>query len=367
MWRLALSRRTFITTAFVIPFPLLSSCSQLHALPARLHALHPKIGVHTRLTNEVEPYKIRRTLDLVAAMGASWVVEYFPWSYLQPAPDRFSWTHADIVVNAAYERGLTLIARIDLIPNWLRTAHSTGKLLLTKDYPLFAHFLARFARRYEEKVGYIQVWNEPNTAFEWGYRRPDAASYVNLLRTVYPAIKESAPLTQIVSAGLAQTIEQDNNAIDDLVYLQQMYDHGAATWFDVLGAHSYGGTAPANAPPSPHALNFLRVTLERQVMERNGDGRKPILITEAGWNDAPLWIHAVSPAERITYTIQAYQMAATWSWDKALCIWQFRLPFLTGTAQDYATFVEPNFTLEPIYYAVQAYAHGKPWQPPTSS
>jgi len=43
---------------------------------------NPKVGVHTRFTDEVEEWKIQRTLVMVREMGASWVVEYFPWAYI---------------------------------------------------------------------------------------------------------------------------------------------------------------------------------------------------------------------------------------------------------------------------------------------
>ena len=41
-----------------------------------VHTINPKMGMHTRLTDEVEPWKIKRTLQMVREMGAPWVVEY---------------------------------------------------------------------------------------------------------------------------------------------------------------------------------------------------------------------------------------------------------------------------------------------------
>lgn len=41
---------------------------------------NPEMGVHTRLTDEVEPWKIQRTLEMVRQMGAPWIVEYFLWA-----------------------------------------------------------------------------------------------------------------------------------------------------------------------------------------------------------------------------------------------------------------------------------------------
>ena len=46
--------------------------------------VNPKMGVHTRLTDEVEEWKIKRTLEMVREMGAPWIVEYFPWAYVEP-------------------------------------------------------------------------------------------------------------------------------------------------------------------------------------------------------------------------------------------------------------------------------------------
>ncbi|HEY8742271.1 MAG TPA: hypothetical protein VIU62_04185, partial [Chloroflexota bacterium] len=106
-------RRQFLGLPVLVPL-LSSSQPHLPPPPLRLTALHPKIGVHTRLTDEVEPAKIRKTLDMVVSMGSSWIVEYFPWAYVESAPGVYNWDHADLVINAAVDRGLTLVARVDL-------------------------------------------------------------------------------------------------------------------------------------------------------------------------------------------------------------------------------------------------------------
>jgi hypothetical protein len=43
-----------------------------------VQTINPKVGVHTRLTDEVEAAKIKRSLEMVREMGAPWIVEYFP-------------------------------------------------------------------------------------------------------------------------------------------------------------------------------------------------------------------------------------------------------------------------------------------------
>ena len=83
------------------PPPAIPPPAQLPNLAA-IQPINPKIGVHTRLTDEPDPQKIDQTMQMVRAMGASWVVEYFPWSYIQPTDaNHYDWQHADEVVNAA--------------------------------------------------------------------------------------------------------------------------------------------------------------------------------------------------------------------------------------------------------------------------
>ncbi len=94
-------------------------------------------------------------------------------------------------------------------------------------------------------------------------------------------------------------------------------------------------------------------------MVRNVDGDKKLIVTEAGWNDHPRWTKAVRPAQRIQYTIEAYELARRWDWCQALVIWAFRYPWPTRTYQDYYTFVTGEFVPKPIYLDVQSYARGE--------
>jgi len=311
-------------------------------------------GIHTRLTDEVEPWKIARTLEMVQQMGARWIVELFPWAYIEPHPGSFDWTHPDMVIRDANQQGLEVIARLDFVPAWARPAGSTPRLLPESRFADYANFVAEFAKRYKDAVRYFIIWNEPNTSFEWGFRPISAASYVELLAGAAQSIRQSRPNAIILPAGLAPTVEHSDLALEDLTFLQQMYDHGAGRYFDALCAHTYGWKFPPDDPARADRLNFARVELLRQVMEKNGDAAKPVLITEAGWNDSPRWTKAVHPGLRIRYTLRAYQIAATqWPWLQALCMWVFRLPTPAHDYNDYYTFVDFNFRPKPLYTAVQ--------------
>lgn len=330
--------------------------------PRRVVTSNPKMGMHTRLTDEVEEWKIKRTLEMVREMGAPWIVEYFPWAYIEPERDRYDWTHADLVVNHARAQGLTVIARLGYAPAWARPI-GTGFLYLdAAHYADFARYAAAFVEHFRGRIQYIIIWNEPNLRHEWGDRDVDPAGYVALLRASYAAIKAADPSIQVLAGALAPTLapEGSPDGMDDLVYLRRMYAAGAADCMDILAVHAYGWSFPADDPPDPAVVNFRRAELQREIMVEFGDAGKPIIITEGGWNDHPRWSKAVRPAQRISYTLAAYQWAQReWDWCDAVALWAFRFPRPTRTYQDYFTFVADDFYPKPIYTELQRYARGE--------
>jgi len=327
--------------------------------PRHVVSGNPKIGVHTRLTDEVEEAKIKRTLEMVREMGASWIVEYFPWGYSERRPGRFTWNHADLVVDHAEAQGLTIVARLGWVPAWARPEDTFDTYLAEESFGEFGDYVYAFVDHFRGRVRHVIIWNEPNLSLEWGYRPVDPAGYVELLRIAYGRVKEADPEVSVLAGALAPTLAPPGSewGMDDLLFLQAMYDAGAAPYFDILAAHAYGWRFPPDEPAASDGVNFARTELLRDVMLRNGDAGKSIIVTEGGWNDHPRWTKAVSPGQRIAYTLQAYEKALEqWEWCPALCLWAFRYPWPTQTYQDYFTFVSADFVPKPIYLEVQRYA-----------
>ena len=59
---------------------------------------------------------------------------------------------------------------------------------------------------------------------------------------VYPMIKAANPEVQVLAGALAPTLAPPGSewGMNDLDYLQAMYDAGAADYFDILAIHAYG-------------------------------------------------------------------------------------------------------------------------------
>ena len=89
------------------------------------------------------------------------------------------------------------------------------------------------------------------------------------------------------------TIDLDGTTIggrnfSDLLFLQRMYDAGAAPYFDVMATQGYGlWSGPTDRRMHPRVMNFGRPQFLRDLMVTNGDAHKPIWISEMNWNAAP--------------------------------------------------------------------------------
>ncbi len=328
--------------------------------PRSVTTTNPLIGVHTRLTGIGDEAYVQRTLAQVNEMGASWIVELFPWAYIQPRSRYgFDWHGADLVIAHARAQGLNVVARLDIVPAWARPPNTTDRYLDRDHFADFAAFAAAFAARYAPQgVRHIVIWNEPNLRFEWGERPPDPGAYTDLLKHTYPAIKAAAPEALVIAGALSPGpgLADGTLRMDDMQYLASLADAGAFPFFDMWAVHAYGGLEPPAAEPDLTRVNFRRIELVRDLLDRLGGADKRIIITEGGYNDHPRWSGAVRPAERVRWTIETYEWSRRYPWLEATILWQFSTPFLTRSYPDAWNFVHPDGSPRAIYLAVQEYA-----------
>jgi hypothetical protein len=270
-----------------------------------------------------------RDMGLVKGAGFGWIKVNFGWRDIEGAgKGHLDWTVPDRVVEQVEQYGLKMVVRVDHQPVWASTANNGPPA----DYQDYGDLLSAMAERYRGRIHAYEIWNEPNLSSEWGDRPPDAVEYVALLKIAYRCIKGADPQAIVISAGLAPTSRWDGLAVPDTIFLQQMYDAGAASYFDVLGVHGAGYKAPPETDPAVVAADpvlhngdpslperkrvycFRHVEDMRQVMVHNGDGAKQVALLEFGWTsdprpDSPYHWHAVSEEEKADYLVRAYRYA----------------------------------------------------------
>ncbi len=256
--------------------------------------------------------------------GFDTIVQVFAWREIEPTPGEFHWEVTDQIVAGTEYYGLDLVVRLDQQPFW--ASEAVGFNAPPQDQADYGHFVKQVAQRYRGRVKAYIIWNEPNLALDWGGLPPDPDGYVELLRVGYEAVKATDPTALVVSAGLAPTNNRDDDALDDRDFLQGMYQAGAAPYFDVLGAHPYGGTFPPEAPAEVNdGLVMGRLADLRAIMTAHNDGHKPVWITELGWTVAP-------PPEQLDLKVGLSQQAAyldgalerierEWPWVELVTVW----------------------------------------------
>ncbi len=269
----------------------------------------------------------------VAELGMGWMKAHISWRSIEPQRGKYQWADLHKAVQAASENNLGLLIRVDQAPDWSHPSNPDPGAPPDPEYlDDWGRFLQMAAARGAGRVQAYEIWNEPNLAVEWGGQPPDPAGYQSLLAAAYRGIKAGDPAALVVSAGLAVTGEATANAVDDAQYLRQLYEAGAAPFFDVLGAHPHAG------PDGPEGRLFLKMEQQRRVMEEAGDAHKPVWATEMEWIVRPpaqceadlrwqarLW-EIVDPAIQAQYTVQGFQMIREqWPWMAGIFV--FNLDF----------------------------------------
>jgi hypothetical protein len=239
-----------------------------------------------------------RQLDTMVTSGVQTMRVVFNWAGAQPyasaadvPPDQrgrytdeggvpTDYSEIDQVVTVAAQRHIVLLPVVLGAPGW--DARHPGLFASPpRDPKPYAAFAAALARRYgpggsfwdehpeleAQPLRQWQIWNEPSLKQFWS-DQPFARDYVNLLRPARRAIRGVDPNAKIVLAGLPNKSWEA---------LGQVYRAGGRGLFDVAAFHPFTAT-----------VDGVKTILEsdRQVMARNGDGRKPLWVTELSWTSA---------------------------------------------------------------------------------
>jgi O-antigen ligase len=234
-------------------------------------AVDKSLGVNTDLSRL---YGAERQMVLaqIEEAGFRWVRQPFPWDAIEPARGEFDWAIWDEIVSDVAKHGLQLIAVLNASPAWARSAADAENPLAppveTRD---FGDFAEAFAARYGGQIDSYQIWDEPNIAPHWGAREIDPAAYARLLREGAIRVRAADSGAVVLLAALAPNVEPGGANMSEVRFLDALYQHGAAEWFDVVAAQPYGFEEPMSMAPDPNRLNWERVALLRSVMQAHDD------------------------------------------------------------------------------------------------
>jgi O-antigen ligase len=294
----------------------------------------PRLGANVELT-QYTLAELEHQLDLMEAANIVWLRQYFRWDEIEPKPGQYEWEQWDNIVDTVNARpNLRIIAVLAFAPEWARTELASDHPTAPPDNPQdFARFAEAFAERYGQEIHHYEIWDEPNIRDGWGGMEPRAADYVALLNAAYQAVHSADQTATVLNGGLAPTVETGSLNISDILYLQQLYAHGAGKFMDAVAAKPIGfEISPLDRTVDNAILNFSRVVALREEMVRNGDGTKALWATAWGWNSLPddwtgqpsIWEN-VTASEQVDFTLAALdRVELEWPWlaGMALQHWQ---------------------------------------------
>jgi hypothetical protein len=237
------------------------------------------------------------------------------WGAIQPTRGATpNWSDFDQTVERAAKSGIELLPFVVGTPTWAvpnATVPGTGGAKAPARLPAagsaakaWTNFLKAAVGRYgpngtfwtenpgvpDRPINNWQIWNEPN--FKYFVAHPNPKEYGKLVTLSSAAIKSVDPTAQVILAGLfakpagarylkgKKVMHATSPNYFGSYFLEQMYktNPGIKSRFQGVALHPYVARY-RQLPPEIEEV--------RGVLTREGDGAKPLWITELGWSSEP--------------------------------------------------------------------------------
>jgi Glycosyl hydrolase catalytic core len=229
-------------------------------------------------------------------MGKSRVGTYrmlLLWPRVQrKAKGPYAWSYPDYEVASAARSGMRPFPFVYGSPDFAAASTEAPPLHAARARKGWQRFLTAAVNRYGPKgrfwkrnpsvpyrpVRQVQVWNEQNSQHSWS-GGPEPRQYAKLLELSAAAIRRGDRKVEVVLGGMYGYPERGRSIYMDK-FLKRLYRiEGIRRRFDGVAVHPYGGTLE---------LLVAQVESARRIMDRFGDTRVPILVSEMGWaTDGP--------------------------------------------------------------------------------
>jgi len=264
---------------------LVALCALAAAVPAVAGAAERKVPrgfVGVMWDKEIQdapPDLQRAQWQTMARSGVESARVIFSWHLAQEPPgSEPDFTRTDQMVRNAAAHGIDLLPVIVYAPPWARVFPDVlGSA--PSDMAAYGRYVSELVRRYGPR-GYFwrdnpglpkrpirawQIWNEPSLPYQWEPHAGWPARYAELLRTAARAVRSQDRQAKVILAGFA------NHAWTAVARVYKA--GGVRRYFDAAAVHMY----------SAKTADYVEVVRRfRRAMDRAGDRRKPIWVTEVG-------------------------------------------------------------------------------------
>lgn len=268
-----------------------------------------RLGVHAAWATGSE-------MDRMQQGGVEVMRPSFLWAEIQPTQgSAYRWSTYDALVKQATLHNITLLPILIGPPKWASGAQSYPP---TSDAALrgWKQYVRAVVDRYGpggdfwrqpqnltlpyRPITAWQAWNEPNMVDFWA-QDPDPVEYAKFLKLTSNAVHQSDSQAKVVLAGMGKADSTLGS------YMNRFYRvRRVKRAFDIAAVHPYG-VKPAAVKDG--------IENTRRILDKHGDERTPLWITETGWAAGgpprPLTVSYSEQAERLRETFRWLERKAS--------------------------------------------------------
>ena len=233
---------------------------------------------------EFSDAEVAKSIKMLKHAGIQWLRVHVLWGKIEPNEGQINKTQLDridFIVDTALAKGIKPYIHFVFQPKWVSEEPNSTKswgycTYAPKDMSKWADYVEMMAKRYKGKVRYWEINNE----IDWVFWCSSLEKYQEFLKVAYQTLKKVDPQNKVIMAGLAgdgvHTCWNFSDCAKEHT-LQKLYDAGVKDYFDIFATHPY-----ALVLENSSVISVDKINTTYEIMERNGDGHKPIWLTELG-------------------------------------------------------------------------------------
>lgn len=202
-------------------------------------------------------------LKLAGNLKLDWISIPISWSELQPKAGKAPvWSKLDSAITLASQNGLAVMISISRAPDWASTSKGP-------DATKTADLAVALTQRYAGSLHAIELFPGANLKNSWG-ANPSPKHYLRLFETVQKQLATAGSSVLLVAGGLTPLAPDSTSGMNDLKFLQGLYDAGARSSVSVISLRLSNTTGEPLKPSSGDPRTLRHYEDIRAVMLDNG-------------------------------------------------------------------------------------------------
>jgi len=247
-----------------------SAQTSLAVLPAfDVTAVHESpFGMQTHFGQTWDP----QIIPLISAAGIACIRDELYWESIELTKGTFTFPKA-------YDKYMEQLAAHHIRPLIILTYrnkfYDDGHTPYSQDgLRGYTRYAEELLKRYGQRIGWVEVYNEYNIFFCTGPAASKPANYCAMLKSTYEAVKAAKADMTVVGCATAGI---------PMAWLKEAFASGGLKHLDVVSVHPYRQPQPPEGSSARRSIDADVHALANMMGQHDGGASKPIWVTEVGW------------------------------------------------------------------------------------